>query len=71
MNNLGFIGLGNMGKGMVENLLKNGLNVSGYDIDKEVFSKLENPKDFFSSFTYHYNERGYYLVYERILKELN
>ena len=42
MNNLGFIGLGNMGKGMVENLLKNGLNVSGYDIDEEVFKKFEN-----------------------------
>ena len=42
MNNLGFIGLGNMGKGMVENLLKNGLNVSGYDIDEQVFKKFEN-----------------------------
>ena len=42
MNNLGFIGLGNMGKGMVENLVKNGLNVSGYDIDQEVFKKFEN-----------------------------
>ena len=47
------------------------LNIKTIDIDKEVFSKLENPKDFFSSFTYHYNERGYYLIYERILKELN
>ena len=42
MNNLGFIGLGNMGKGMVENLVKNGLNVSGYDIDEEVFKKFKN-----------------------------
>lgn len=47
------------------------LNIKTIDIDKEVFSKLENPKEFFSSYTYHYNERGYDLVYERILKELN
>ena len=37
MNKIGFIGLGNMGKGMVENLVKNGLNVSGYDIDEGSF----------------------------------
>lgn len=44
MNNVGFIGLGNMGKGMVENLVKNGLNVTGYDINEEVFKKFENIK---------------------------
>ena len=42
MNNIGFVGLGNMGKGMVENLVKNGLNVTGYDINEQVFKKVEN-----------------------------
>ena len=42
MNKLGFIGLGNMGKGMVENLVQNGLNVTGYDINEEVFKKFKN-----------------------------
>ena len=32
MNNIGFIGLGNMGKGMAINLSKNNLNVFGYDL---------------------------------------
>ena len=41
MNKVGFIGLGNMGKGMVENLVKNGLNVTGYDIDEEVLKNLK------------------------------
>ena len=40
MNNIGFIGLGNMGKGMVENLVKNKLVVFGYDINENVYNKF-------------------------------
>ena len=41
MNNLGFIGLGNMGKGMVENLLKNGLNVLDTILMKKFLKNLK------------------------------
>lgn len=44
MNNIGFIGLGNMGKGMSINLSNNNLNVVAYDIDDEVFNNLPNNK---------------------------
>ena len=39
---VGFIGLGNMGKGMVENLMKNSLVVFGYDINKYTRQKLND-----------------------------
>ena len=40
MKKIGFIGLGNMGKGMVENLLQNDLIVTGFDIKNEVFKNF-------------------------------
>ena len=40
MKKIGFIGLGNMGKGMVENLLQNNLIVTGFDIKNEVFKNF-------------------------------
>mgnify|MGYP001491907657 CR=1 FL=1 len=40
MNKIGFIGLGNMGKGMAINLSKNNLKIFGYDINEESFSQL-------------------------------
>ena len=46
MNNIGFIGLGNMGKGMAINLSKNNLKVFGYDIDEQSFLKLTKHKVF-------------------------
>lgn len=39
---IGFIGLGNMGKGMSKNLSANNLKVLGFDIDDTVFSKIKN-----------------------------
>ena len=46
MKNIGFIGLGNMGKGMSINLSKNNYHVIGYDIDSDRYdySKNENIK---------------------------
>lgn len=38
---VGFLGLGNMGFPMVNNLIKNGYKVTAYDIDKEVLKKAE------------------------------
>ena len=40
MKKIGFIGLGNMGKGMVENLLQNNIIVTGFDINNEVFKNF-------------------------------
>ncbi len=40
MKKIGFIGLGNMGKGMAINLSKNGLDVFGYDINEKSFLEL-------------------------------
>ena len=40
MKKIGFIGLGNMGKGMAINLSKNDLDVFGYDINEKSFLKL-------------------------------
>lgn len=40
--NIGFIGLGNMGSGMVKNLLSNSFNVTGFDVDSEKLAGLEN-----------------------------
>ena len=42
MKNIGFIGLGNMGKGMSLNLAKSNYNIYGYDLNDEVFSKLKH-----------------------------
>ena len=39
--NVGFIGLGHMGKYMAENLLKNGFNVTVYDIRAEAVGELK------------------------------
>ena len=44
MNTIGFIGLGNMGTGMSINLLKNGIKVLGYDINKDVYKNFKNHK---------------------------
>ena len=40
MKNIGFIGLGNMGKGMAINLSSNNYNVIGYDLNRNVFNEL-------------------------------
>ncbi len=40
MNSIGFIGLGNMGSGMVKNLLQAGFDVIGYDIESEKVEEL-------------------------------
>ena len=42
MNNIGFIGLGNMGKGMSINLSNNNLNVLAYDINDASFNSLSS-----------------------------
>ena len=42
MKNIGFIGLGNMGKGMSTNLAKNNLNVIGYDINNACYEGLND-----------------------------
>lgn len=42
MQNLGFIGLGNMGSKMITNLLKNNQKVSVYDINKKILDTLSN-----------------------------
>ena len=42
MKNIGFIGLGNMGKGMSINLSQKGLNVIGYDINPNAYDNLQN-----------------------------
>ena len=40
--NIGFIGLGNMGSGMVKNLLSKDFTVTGFDIDTEKLTGLES-----------------------------
>ncbi len=44
MHKVGFIGLGNMGKGMAQNLSKNNILVTGFDVDKTVFEYLKHNK---------------------------
>ena len=44
MQNLGFIGLGNMGKGMAINLSLNKYNVVGYDSNSKVYKSLSDKK---------------------------
>lgn len=39
---IGFIGLGNMGSGMVKNLLAKGFSVIGFDVDNEKLTELES-----------------------------
>jgi 3-hydroxyisobutyrate dehydrogenase-like beta-hydroxyacid dehydrogenase len=41
-NMIGFVGLGNMGSGMVKNLLAKGLNVTGFDIDEGKINDLKS-----------------------------
>ncbi len=42
MKTIGFIGLGNMGKGMSINLAKEKINVVGYDINHKTYEKLKS-----------------------------
>ena len=44
MKKIGFIGLGNMGKGMSINLSKENLQVIGYDINNKTYDNLKNKK---------------------------
>ena len=44
LNNLSFIGLGNMGKPMALNLLKNQYNLVIYDINPELYNTFEKTK---------------------------
>ena len=44
MKKIGFIGLGNMGKGMSINLSKENLEIIGYDINKNAYKELNNKK---------------------------
>ena len=40
MKNIGFIGLGNMGFEMIQNLSKANYNLIGYDINKSIYEEL-------------------------------
>ena len=42
MKKIGFIGLGNMGKGMSINLSKENIQVIGYDINSKIYDNLKN-----------------------------
>ena len=44
MKKIGFIGLGNMGKGMSINLSKENLEIIGYDINENAYKNLKNKK---------------------------
>ena len=44
MKKIGFIGLGNMGKGMSINLSKENLQIIGYDINNKTYDNLNNQK---------------------------
>ena len=44
MKKIGFIGLGNMGKGMSINLSKQNLEIIGYDINDDAYKNLKNTK---------------------------
>ncbi len=41
INTVGFIGLGNMGKPMAENLLKNGFSLKVFDLNQEVLAQMQ------------------------------
>src|SRR3990167_1009683 len=42
MKNIGFIGIGTMGKGMIENLLKNNFNVFAYNRTRAKAEAIKN-----------------------------
>jgi len=42
MKNIGFIGLGNMGISMAENLIKNGFNLTGFDLSAKQLDTLKS-----------------------------
>jgi L-threonate 2-dehydrogenase len=42
MKNIGFIGLGNMGISMAENLIKNGFNLTGFDLSSKQLDTLKS-----------------------------
>lgn len=42
MENIGFVGLGNMGFEMIKNLNKGRFNLLGYDINKKIYENLDN-----------------------------
>jgi 3-hydroxyisobutyrate dehydrogenase-like beta-hydroxyacid dehydrogenase len=42
MKNIGFIGLGNMGISMAENLIKNGFNLTGFDLSPKQLDTLQS-----------------------------
>lgn len=42
MKNIGFIGLGNMGISMAENLIKNGFNLTGFDLSPKQLDTLKS-----------------------------
>ena len=44
MKKIGFIGLGNMGKGMSINLSKENLEIIGYDINDNAYKNLKDTK---------------------------
>ena len=44
MKKIGFIGLGNMGKGMSINLSKENLEIIGYDINENAYKDLQDKK---------------------------
>ena len=44
MKKIGFIGLGNMGKGMSINLSKENHQIIGYDINKNAYKNLKDHK---------------------------
>ena len=39
MEKIGFIGLGNMGMPMAQNLISNGIKVKGFDVSEEVLKQ--------------------------------
>mgnify|MGYP003303183188 CR=1 FL=1 len=46
MEKIGFIGLGNMGMPMAQNLISNGIKVKGFDVSEEVLKQaLKNKID--------------------------
>ena len=49
MKKIGFIGLGNMGKGMSINLSKENLEIIGYDINENAYKDLKDKNQFLGS----------------------
>ena len=44
MEKIGFIGLGNMGMPMAQNLISNGIKVKGFDVSEEVLKQASKNK---------------------------